>query len=168
MSYGSAAIPSDPLGGDWRPEGEGGLFQQLCQASRFLRDLRLQMRYGSLTRAPLQLLRFQIVGEMVECDWLSRSLDPWDADLSSHVQQRHASLQALRDAIDIRALIFRAIPGIDTAYCRAFRGGPTPEPIIAGNVHRNDHSARDVHSLVMREKVLGFRFRMEGDVLRKI
>jgi hypothetical protein len=107
---------------------------------------------------------------MVECDWLARSPDPWDADLSSHVRQRHATLQALRDAIDIRALIFRAIPDIDAAYCRAFREGPdyTPEPIIAGSVHRNDHSARDVHSLVMRAKVLGFRFRMDGDVLRKI
>lgn len=37
---------------------------------------------------------------------------------------------------------------------------------IAGGVHCEDHTARNVHSLVMRAKVLGFRFCMEGDTLR--
>jgi len=37
---------------------------------------------------------------------------------------------------------------------------------IAGCAHRKDHTARNVHSLVMRAKVLGSRFCMEGDTLR--
>ena len=144
--------------------------KQICEAGRFLRELRVQMRFGDLSRAPLQLLRFQILGEIVECDWLARAPDPWDADLSQSVRRRHTSLQALKDSIDVRAFLFAILPQIETAYFRVYRESPceTREMIITGCAQRNDNSARNIHSLAMRAKVLGFRFCMEEDALSEI
>jgi len=170
MSFVSAIFPSDPYRKNWTADGEGVLVKQLCKASYFLRGMRVEMRFGELTRAPLRLVRLQVLDGEVECDWLSRSLDPWDADLSRNVQQRHASLQALRDAIDVRALLFALMPDVETAYLHVYRESSdrTREMIISGCVQRNDQTSRDVHSLAMRAKVLGFRFDMEGDWLRKL
>jgi hypothetical protein len=70
------------------------------------------------------LLRFvslQILDTVAECEWLARSPDPWDADLSRSVQQRHASLQTLRDAIDVRALLFDLMPEMEMVYFRVYR-----------------------------------------------
>lgn len=170
MSFISASFSSDPYRKIWRPEEKGGLFKQLCNASSFVRGLGLRLRFGELSRAPLFMLRLQVVAEIAECDWMARSPDPWDVDLPGSLRHRHASLQALRDAIDIRGLLFETLPQVERANFRVFRQSQecSPEMIIAGSVHRNDQSSRDVHSIVMRAKVLGFRFRMEGDVLRKI
>lgn len=171
MSFTSATFLPDPSSrNNWMSKGEGGLVKQLCKASQFLRDFRVQMRFGELTRAPLRLVHFQILDEAVECDWLARPLDSWDADLSRNIQQRHASIQALRDAIDVRTLLFDLMPWMATAYFRIYRESPDykREMIIEGCAHRNDHTSRNVHSLVMRAKVLGFRFDMEGDTLREI
>jgi hypothetical protein len=170
MSFASAAFPFDPYRKKQRPEGRG-LFRQLRSASGFLRELQAQMRYGELSRAPLRLLRLNVVAETVECDWMARAPDPWDEDLSSRVKNRHASLQALRDAIEVRALLFESVPQAETAHLRVFRETAKdyrPEMIIAGSVHRNDHSSRSLHSLVMRAKILGFRFRLEGERLQRI
>ena len=170
MSFASATFPSDPHRNNWRTEGESTLFAQIRKAGHFLRDLRVQMRFGELTRAPLRLIRFQLAGDVVECDWMARSLDPWDADLSRRIQQQHASLQTIRDAIDVRALLFDTLPQVELANLQVFRETTdfAPEMIIAGCVQRNDHSSREVHSIVMRAKVLGFRFRLEGESLRRI
>src|ERR1700724_383024 len=101
MSFTSASFRSGPYSRiNWTSEGECGLVKALCKASEFLRDFRVQMRFGELSRAPLRLVRFQMLEKVVECDWLSRSPDPWDADLSRNIQQRHALLQTIRDAID--------------------------------------------------------------------
>lgn len=170
MSYATATFPTDPYGKRLQPEG-GGLFRELRSASRFLRELQAQMRYGDLSRAPLRLLRFNVVEEAVECDWVARAADPWDESLSSKIKNRHASLQALRDAIEVRALLFESLPQAETAHLRVFREAEVdcrPEMIIAGSVHRNDHSSRSLHSLVMRAKILGFRFRLEGEKLQRI
>jgi hypothetical protein len=170
MSFVSAVFPSDPFRKNWTSEGGDGLLKQLCKASQFLRGLRVQMRFGALSRAPLRLVRLQMLDTVVECNWLVRSPDPWDADLSRNVQQRHASLQALRDAIDVRALLFDLMPRIETVYLRAYRESSDNERelIIAGCAQRNDQAARNVHSLVMRAKILGFRFDLEGNALRGI
>ncbi len=151
----------------WRSERGPRLTEQLCNVSHFLSRLRIQMRFGELTRAPLKLLRFQLLEDIAECDWLARAPDPWDAYLPQKVGRRHATLQALRDAIDVRALLFRTLPDIETACLRIYRESSSKgrEMIITGYAQRNDNSARAVHSLVMRAKVLGFRFRLEDDVL---
>jgi hypothetical protein len=170
MSFVSAVFTSDPFRKNWTSEGGDGLMKQLCKVSQFLRGLRVQMRFGELSRAPLRLVRLQILDEIVECDWLVRLPDPWDADLSRNVQQRHASLQALRDAIDVRALLFDLMPQIETVYLRTYRESSdyVRELIIAGCAQRNDQAARNVHSLVMRAKILGFRFDIDGNALRSI
>lgn len=153
-----------------RRQWPDSLYAQLSHASRFLQELRRTLQYGELSRAPLRLLRFQISDGIAECDWMARSPDPWDAGLPSQIQQEHETLQAIRDAIDIRAFLFDAFPNLETANLNAYRESVnfTPEIIIAGSVHRNDQSARSIHSIVMRAKVLGFRFRMEGAALKKL
>ena len=170
MSLASAIFSSGSHRSAWRPEEEEQLFTQLSRASHFLRDIRFRLRFGELSRAPLTVLRFQFVAGTLECDWMARASDPWDGDLPSAVQQRHASLQTLKDALSIRALLFSAFPDADSANVRVFRESTeyTPEMIMAGCLHRGDHSARGEHSIVMRAKILGYRFRLEGDILRKI
>ncbi len=167
-----ASVPSwlDPLQEDFWLKGRSRLARQLFDASQLLRALRVQMRFGELSRAPLQLLRFQILAHVVECDWVSRSPDPWDADLPQRIRQRHTSLQTLKDAIDVRALVFNTLPEITVAHFRVYRKSPTfeEELIITGYAQRNDNSSRFVHSLAMRAKVLGFRFNLEGDDLSRI
>jgi hypothetical protein len=170
MSFVSATFPSQRYSKKWRPEGKGGLFKGVCNAARFLRDFRTQLRFGELSRAPLELLRMQLFSNTIECDWLARSPDPWDMDLARRIQQRHASLQTLHDAIDVRALVFEALPQVQTAYFRVYRetSNDEPEMILTGSTQRNDDTSPDVHSLVMRAKVLGFNFDLEEDILCKI
>jgi hypothetical protein len=170
MPFASGILPSDPFRESWTRAEEGGLVKHLCKASEFVRGLRTRLRFGQLSRAPLGLLRLQIVDNVVECEWMARSADPWDADLSRSIQQRHASIQTLRDAIDIRALLFELMPQLETVYLRTYRRRPDDERelIIEGCTQRNDHAARNVHSLVMRAKILGFRFDIEGNALRNI
>ncbi len=167
MSFVSATAPFDPHRNNWRLEGIPRLAKQICNASQFLRGLRVQMRFGELTRAPLQLLRLEILSEVVECDWLARAPDPWDADLSRGVRQRHASLQTLKDAIDVRALLFDTLPQVKTARFRVYRASSSyaREMIIEGCTQRSDGAFRTVQSLAMRAKVLGFHFYLENDIL---
>lgn len=168
MSFGSDVSPFEPYSADWRQDGGPWLAEQFSNVSQFLRGLRMKMRYGELTRAPLRLLRFNILGHIAKCDWVARAYDPWDADLSPNVQQRHASLQALKDAINVRSLLFESMPYVETADFRIYRETSDYQRglIITGCVQKNDHSARNLHSLAMRAKILGFRFQIEGDILQ--
>jgi hypothetical protein len=170
MSFVFATSPFDPYGDDWTSEGRHRLGEQFFKVGHFLHGLRVRMRFGEISRAPLRLLRLNILGEVVKCDWLARAPDPWDKDLSPGIRERHASLQTLRDAIDVRALLFNTMPHVATADFRVYRATPnhSREMVITGCVQRNDNTSRSVHSLAMRAKVLGFRFYLEGDTLRRI
>jgi hypothetical protein len=167
MSFGSPISPFDPDGQDWWSKGSSGLAQQINCVGRFLQDLRTQLRFGALSRAPLQLVRFQIKEASADCDWVARDPDSWDADLSRDIGRRHSSLQALKDAIDIRSLLFEAMPDLVTARLRVYRTAPvhSRELIIIGNVRRNDSAFRATHSLAMRAKLVGLRFCLENDLL---
>lgn len=164
------ASPLESSPDDWRHAGRPWLAEQFGNVSRFLRELRTQMRYGEFTRAPLHLLRFSILGEIVKCDWLARAPDHWDDDLLQEMRERHTSLQALKDAINVRALLFDTMPHVVTADFRVYRETQDfqREMIITGCVQRNDHSARNIHSLAMRAKILGFRFYLEAETLIRI
>lgn len=153
-----------------KPKEGMRLTERFCDVSQFLFRLRVQMQYGQLSRAPLKLLRLEILPDMCVCDCMARAGDRWDDDLPDRMARRHVTLQALRDAIDLRALLYRAMPDAMSAHIRIFRDGDfgRRELIMVGNTHRNDQSAREVHSLTMRAKVLGFRFRVEDDSLRTI
>ncbi len=170
MSLVSSSSSFDPYEENWSLARRPRLAEQLGNVSRFLRGFRVRMRYGELTRAPLLLLRLNLLGEDVKCDWLARAPDPWDVDLAQYIRERHSSLQTLKDAIDVRALLFDSLPQVVTADLRVYRetSGCAREMIITGCVQRNDHSSRSIHSLAMRAKILGFRFYLEGDVLCRI
>src|SRR6202049_2780553 len=137
-----------------------GLVAQLSEIGYFIRALRIQMRFGDLSRAPLRLLRFELRGGVAECDWVSRPADEWDRDIPRHVSGANASTQALQDAIAVRDLVFRALPGVGTALLRVFRESMAGELelIITGTVSREIQASRHVASLAMRAKLLGLQF----------
>jgi hypothetical protein len=170
MAFGSPTSPFDPNGDDWWSKGSSGLAQQISCVGHFVRTCRLQLRFGALSRAPLRLLRFQIKDNAAECDWVARIPDPWDADLSRRTALRHASLQALKDAIDMRSFLFATLPDLAAARLRVYReaGDARPELIIIGSVRRQDGMFRSIHSLAMRAKLVGLRFRLENDALCRL
>jgi hypothetical protein len=146
------------------------LVRQISDIGRFLRGLRVQMRFGELSRAPLRLLRFEVRGQAADCDWIARPADEWDTDLKQHVSDRNVSEQALQDAIVVRELIFYALPGIDTAALRVFRQGIDGELelIITGTVTREQEAIQRISSLAMRAKLLGFQFWLEDGSLESL
>jgi hypothetical protein len=167
MSFLHTDFPFDGYRQRWESGNGMRLTEQICNVSQFLDRFRVQLRYGELTRAPLKLLRLAVLVDSLECDWLARPQDPWDADLSPRTGLRHASLQTLRDAIDVRSLVFRSFSTLETAQFRIYRDTQDEkrEMIVTGYVQRNDHSSRRLHSLSMRARVLGFRFQLEDDIL---
>ena len=140
---------------------------QLWEASDFLRKLRVQMRFGKLSRAPLKLLRFELRSELAECEWMARPADPWDADLAPGVGKRNASLQALEDSLAVRKMLFATMPGVSSAVFRVYRAveGAEAELIIVGTVERDEQVAGNIRSLAMRAQLFGFRFWMDNGVL---
>ena len=132
----------------------------LWRISDFARAMHRQMRFGELSRAPLQLLRLEWRGDFAECDWMARPADEWDRDLPRQVGDGNASEQALRDAIAMRELLFDALPGVATASLRVFRPSPggANDLIITGTVARGEQIPRNVSSTAMRAKLLGFQF----------
>jgi hypothetical protein len=125
------------------------------------------MRFGELSRAPLRLLRLELRDDTVECDWIARPPDIWDADLHRSARDGNESLQALLDAIAVRELIFDALPNVNCAVLRAFRqpAREPPELIILGTVSRDAPPVLRVTSIVMRAKLYGFCFCFEDGFL---
>lgn len=170
MSFGSPISPLDPDGEDWWSKGSSGLTQQISGVGHFLRNLRTKLRFGLLSREPLRLIRFQIKQDAAECEWIARNQDAWDEDLSREIGRRHASLQALKDAIDIRSMLFEVLPDLSTARLRVYRESVahSRDLIIFGNVRRHDGAFRSTHSLAMRAKLIGLRFCLENDLLCRL
>jgi hypothetical protein len=139
------------------------------EVADFVRGLRREMRFGELSRGPVRLLRLELTGESVTCDWLARPADVWDESLDWPERERNFSEQALRDAIRVRDLIFDALPKVQTAMLRSFRSSGAREPpelIISGVAIREAPPIFRVSSLVMRAKLHGFQFEMEEGVLQ--
>src|ERR1700719_3667838 len=152
-------------------KGRGEGMKPLWEAADFVRKLRREMRFGELSRAPLKLLRLELRGDFLACDWMARPADIWDADLRQSVRDRNQSLQALEDAIAVRDLAFDALPNLQTAVLRAFRPSAAREPpelIIVGSIHRDDPEVYGRASLLMRAKLSGFHFCLEGQRLESI
>jgi hypothetical protein len=128
------------------------------------------MRFGSLSRAPLELLRFELRAHSAECEWIARAPDPWDLDLVAEVGERNAALQALLDAIALRQIIFSAIPEIREAKFRVYRkrSSDTHELIITGLVSREDEAPPRISSLVMRAKLYGLHFSIQDGMLEPL
>lgn len=140
----------------------------LWQASEFVKKIRLQLRFGDLSRAPLQLLRLEIRQDAAECEWIARANDPWDADLPSCQREQNEAEQALRDAIGIRNFLFASLPDVQTASFKVYRFGEPPELIITGSANRNDDLPVRISSLMMKAKLYGFRFVLTDGVLEPL
>jgi len=141
--------------------------KQLWEAGDFLSKLRVRMRFGKLSRAPLKLLRFELRGEAAECEWMARPADAWDSDLPPSVGKRNASSQALEDSIAVREMLFAAMPAVSSAVFRVYRAvqGKEAELIIVGTVERDEQVAGNIRSLAMRAQLFGFRFWMDNGIL---
>jgi len=146
------------------------LIEQVCDVGDFIRRLRVRARFGRLSRAPLRLLRLELRGNAAECDLIARTADRWDAGIPRRVSDRNVSRQALEDAIAVRKLLLRALPGARGAEIRVYRQshGEPLELIIAGNVTRERHVARKIPSLAMRAKLCGLQFCLEDGVLEPL
>lgn len=154
---------------DDAPE-KGTLMQRICEVGDFIRRIRVQARFGELSRAPLRLLRVQLCGEHADCDWLARDPDSWDADLPAIVAERNVSMQALQDAITVRELLFHTLPGLQSAEMKVYRKaeGDEPQLIITGIVARKVRPPKTVRSLTMRAKLLGLHFLLEEGILENL
>ena len=141
------------------------------EVADFVRGLRREMRFGEISRAPLRLLRLELSGDSLACDWIARPPDIWDASLRRRERERNQSEQALRDAIRVRDLAFEALPKVQSATLRAFRSSGAREPpelVIIGTADREVPPIFRISSLVMRAKLCGFQFEMEDGILRAL
>ncbi len=141
--------------------GGKAMVKELCGVSDFMRRLRVQVRFGRLSRSPLRLLRLELRGKFAECEWVARAPDQWDAGLPQHIGERNASLQALEDSLAVRDLLFCALPNLSSALFRVYRQTihARLELIVIGTVDREEASVQS-ESLVMRAKLSGLRFSM--------
>jgi hypothetical protein len=136
-------------------------------AAAFVRGARKRLRTGEYSREPLTLLRLEWRPECVECDWLMRPADPWDADLPPRLARENETLQALRDALDLRRMIFHSFPAAMTAELRMYRdGGDELELMMTGSVSRTNEVLERVASVVMRARLCGFHFTLTSGGLQ--
>jgi hypothetical protein len=148
---------------------KGRMMRHLCEIGEFVRRMKIHTRFGDLSRAKLKLLRFEIRGGEAECNLLARPADPWDAGLPAAVAERNVSAQALKDAISVRALMFRVLPDISKAVLRVYRkSGESFELVIAGVVRREEEAPATVRSLAMRAKLCGLQFWLDDGILESL
>jgi hypothetical protein len=144
--------------------------RDLLDAADFLRRARRKLRHGEYSREPLKLLRLEWKGEAVECDWLMRPADAWDADVSPRVAEENQTLQALKDALTLRDIVFKSFPRVNSAELRMFRADASqlPQLVMTGSVHRSNEVLERVASVAMRARLCGFRFTFSQESLGKL
>jgi hypothetical protein len=144
--------------------------KQLWEFGYAIRSLQARVKYGALSRAPLRFSRLEWKFDEAECHWIARKADPWDANLPPDIRDHHASLQALKDAMVIREILFSVLPDIQKATLRGYRisASAPPELIVTGRVTRERETGTEVASIAMRAKLLGFQFLMEDGVLENL
>ena len=144
--------------------------KDLLDAAEFLNKVRRKLRFGAFSREPLLLLRFEWRGDSVECDWLMRPADQWDKDLPAHLARENQTLQALRDALSLREVIFKSFPAVITAELRMFRPDPLHrlELVMTGSVSRSNETFERVASIAMRARLFGFHFNVEQGELGRL
>jgi hypothetical protein len=128
--------------------------------ARFVKEVRSKLRQGELSRQPVKLLRLEWKPERVECDWLMRPPDPWDAYIPPDKASENVTSQALKDALTLRNMIFKVFPEVDMAELRMFQFDAEQqlELMMTGTIARNDQFYERVPSMAMRAKLCGFHF----------
>jgi hypothetical protein len=127
--------------------------------AKFVKQVRSKLRTGELSREPVKLLRLEWKPERVECDWLMRPPDPWDAYIPPHKARENETSQALKDALTLRNMIFKAFPAAEMAELRMFRlEADQLDLMMTGTIARNDQFYERVPSMAMRAKLCGFHF----------
>jgi len=146
------------------------VIEQVLQIRNMVDQWRVRMRFGRLSRKPLDLVRLQLSGDALQCDWIVRPLDEWDRDLPPELTDGHETAQALEDALAVRDLLFFAVPGISNASLRAYRAveGQQPELIIAGTVTKPEPLRWMIQSIVMHAKLCGFQFSLNNGRLEAL
>ena len=146
----------------------GGIVGTLCNVAEFVRRMRVQARFGNLSRARLHLVRLELRGATADCEWVARTSDEWDEHLPALVRERNFSLQALEDAIAIRGLLLQTLPSLDRASLLVYRRlvNKSVELIVKGHISRKDEPPASVRSLLMRAKLYGFHFWLEDGTLK--
>lgn len=144
--------------------------RDLTNAANCLRSIVGRMRFGELSREPLRLLRLEWKRDSVECDWQMRPPDKWDSDLPAYLAEKHQTLQALRDAMGLRNIIFASFPAVDCAELRMFReeAGGQPELMMTGTMRRCDEALPRVESVAMQAMLCGFHFCLVEGVLKSM
>jgi len=142
----------------------------LFDTATFLRRARKMKRFDDFSRSPLRLLRLEWKESWAECDWLMRPADQWDRELSTRLVEEHETLQALRDAVGLRNLIFESFAGLNRAELRMFKAKAScqPELMITGSLQRSNEVLLRVGSVAMQAKLCGFRFSLAEGVLESM
>lgn len=144
----------------------------MVEAAEFLRRVRIQMRFGEMSREPLRLLRLELdgKGDTARCDWVLRPPDPWDREIPERVRETNQTLQALSDALGMRKLLFQTFPKIRSAQIKVFREVENAEPelIMVGAINREDAEPFRIPSIVMRAQLCGFKFLLADGVLKTL
>ena len=134
----------------------------LYDVSNFVRRVRYEMRFGERSRAPLKLVRLEVMEDVAECEWIARPADVWDKDLPAKLRCENEIQQALMDALGIREALFNLVPQVRYARVKVYRhpGTSAAQVIITGDLSRDDVPPPRVSSLVMRAKLCGLRFNL--------
>jgi hypothetical protein len=137
------------------------------EAAAFVKQSRTRLCQGEYTRAPLTILRLEWRGDSVECDWLIRPPDVWDRDLPERKALEHQTLQAFRDALALRDMVFNSFSAVLEARLRMYRADDNHqlELLMIGKTTRLDRYSERVASLAMRAKLSGFQFVVTNGVL---
>jgi hypothetical protein len=142
----------------------------LHEFQRLLRVLGSRLRYGTLSRAPLRLVRLAFEEETVRCDWLLRPPDVLDHGLNPEWRDRRVAIEALHDALTMRELVFTTLPQARFGQLRAFSesSGAARTLMIAGSVSREAEPVHRSPSMAMRALSCGFRFRLTNGFLEPL
>ena len=81
-------------------------------------------------------------------------------DLPEHLARENQTLQALRDALSLREVVFKSFPAVVNADLRMFRADDEHrlELVMRGSTSRSNEALYRVASVAMRAKLCGFHF----------
>ena len=87
-----------------------------------------------------------------------------------YLAEENQTLQALRDALNLRDIVFKSFPEVNNAELRMFRASVDhlSELVMTGSVNRTNEACSRVGSVAMRAMLCGFRFTMAEGVLESI